>query len=72
MEAEPLTWADARDRCEQLGGHLAVIESEAENQFVFELAEGKTQRVPNDRSCEHVVLAITCCMCPLQDLWRKS
>ena len=53
MEAEPLTWADARDRCEQLGGHLAVIESEAENQFVFELAEG-IKRQPRCRMTGHV------------------
>ena len=43
-EADRLTWADARARCEQLGGHLAVIESQAEDEFVFQLAEGKHQQ----------------------------
>ena len=46
VEEDRLTWADARDRCVQLGGHLAIIESEAEDQFVFELAEGKQQQGP--------------------------
>ena len=44
VEADRLTWADARARCEQLGGHLAVIENQAENQFVFELAGGQEQQ----------------------------
>ena len=44
VEEDRLTWADARDRCVQLGGHLVIIESEAEDQFVFELAEGKQQQ----------------------------
>ena len=34
MEAELLTWADARARCVQLGGHLVIIESQSEDQFI--------------------------------------
>ena len=41
MEAELLTWADARARCVQLGGHLVIIESQAENQVVLNLAQSK-------------------------------
>ena len=40
VEVERLTWTEARARCVQLGGHLASIESHAENQIVFGLAEG--------------------------------
>ena len=41
VEVEELTWADARARCVALGGHLAIIESQAEDQFVVGLAQGK-------------------------------
>ena len=41
VEAELLTWADARARCVQLGGHLVIIESHAEDQFVATLYEDK-------------------------------
>ena len=44
METQGLTWADARARCVDGGGHLAIIESPAENQFVFELAVGQEQQ----------------------------
>ena len=44
VEADRLTWSDARARCVALGGHLAIIESPAENQFVFELAVGQEQQ----------------------------
>ena len=44
VEADRLTWADARARCVALGGHLAIIESQAENQFVFDLTRGKRHK----------------------------
>ena len=40
VETEQLTWADARARCVALGGHLAIIESHAENQFITDLTAG--------------------------------
>lgn len=39
---EHLTWKEAKSRCEQLGGHLAVVNSLAENDFIYGLA-AKTQ-----------------------------
>jgi hypothetical protein len=33
-----LTWHQAKSRCEELGGHLAVIDSVAENNFIVDLA----------------------------------
>jgi Lectin C-type domain len=36
---EVLTWHQAKKRCEEMGGHLAIIESEPENSFVFNLAK---------------------------------
>lgn len=33
-----ITWGDAQAECEADGGHLAVINSEAENDFCFDLA----------------------------------
>ena len=41
METQGLTWADARARCVDGGGHLVIIESQAENQFVANLTQGK-------------------------------
>ena len=41
VEAELLTWSEARARCVQLGGHLAIIESQAEDQFVANLTGSK-------------------------------
>jgi len=34
-----LTWHEAKGRCEELGGHLPIIDSDAENSFVAELAK---------------------------------
>lgn len=34
---ESLSWLDARKKCEELGGHLVIIDSENENDFVSEL-----------------------------------
>ena len=45
VEAEQLTWADVRARCVELGGHLAIIESQAENQVVANLIQGKRQQI---------------------------
>ena len=39
---ENMTWADARQRCQQLDGDLAVMESEAENDVIQRLIDGKT------------------------------
>jgi uncharacterized protein (TIGR03067 family) len=36
-----LTWHEAKSRCEKLGGHLPIIDSDAENRFVNELARKK-------------------------------
>jgi serine/threonine protein kinase len=36
---EVLTWHQAKSRCEEMGGHLPIIETEAENNFVAALAE---------------------------------
>jgi hypothetical protein len=36
---EPLSWYDARAACENLGGYLATITSEDENEFVFNLVK---------------------------------
>ncbi|HET6881463.1 MAG TPA: lectin-like protein [Pirellulales bacterium] len=36
---EVMTWRQAKQRCEKLGGHLATIGSEAENDFVLVLAK---------------------------------
>ncbi len=35
------TWHEAKARCEAMGGHLACIESESEQRFVADLAEGR-------------------------------
>ena len=34
-----LTWHQAKDRCEEMGGHLAVIETDEENNFLAAFAE---------------------------------
>ncbi|MFP4353998.1 MAG: C-type lectin domain-containing protein [Phycisphaerae bacterium] len=36
-----LTWHEAKAHCEKLGGHLAVIETEAEQLFIVDLADGR-------------------------------
>ena len=41
LEVYLMTWADARDRCVALGGHLVIIGSEAEDQVVYGLTQGK-------------------------------
>ena len=35
---EELSWHEARDRCEAMGGHLAVVNGEDENRFLTSLA----------------------------------
>lgn len=37
---KPMTWHQARDHCEQLGGHLAIVTSKEESDFVARLASG--------------------------------
>ena len=34
---ESLSWQAAKEKCEQLGGHLAYVETEAENQFLSDI-----------------------------------
>ena len=41
---ERLQWTDARARCVALGGHVVIIESQAENQVVFDSAQLKRQK----------------------------
>ena len=36
-------WVEAENYCESLGGHLAVITSDAENRFVYDLMKKSTQ-----------------------------
>jgi hypothetical protein len=38
---EDVTWHEAKRRCEEMGGHLACIESPAEQGFVARLADGR-------------------------------
>jgi serine/threonine protein kinase len=44
---EVLSWHQAKNRCEEMGGHLAKIESEAENNFVIGLAKNGISRLSN-------------------------
>jgi len=39
--AEGLSWDAAKKECEKLGGHLVIIESEVENQFLVDLLKGE-------------------------------
>ena len=41
LVTEALTWADARDRCLAMGGHLAVIESAEENDLIHQVTLSK-------------------------------
>lgn len=36
----PVTWYDAKSICAAMGGHLATISSESENEFVFQISQG--------------------------------
>ncbi len=38
---EKLSWTDAKRKCEQLGGHLPVVNDQAENDFLVKLCAGK-------------------------------
>ena len=38
---ERRTWQEAKKRCEELGGHLACVQSREENDFLTKLTEGK-------------------------------
>ena len=40
-EVEDLSWAGARDRCAADGGHLAVVTSAEEAQFIADLCDGR-------------------------------
>ena len=37
----PADWDTAKQKCEDLGGHLAYVESEAENDFLINLLKQK-------------------------------
>ncbi|MDF2695828.1 MAG: Cell surface protein [Labilithrix sp.] len=41
---EPLSWQLARDRCVELGGHLATISNEAENMIAYRVGANSTTR----------------------------
>lgn len=38
---EKVTWQEARQRCEKMGGYLCCIESQAEQEFIAKLAAGR-------------------------------
>lgn len=38
---EKISWKEAKQKCEQLGGHLPIVEDKAENDFLVKLCEGK-------------------------------
>ena len=38
--AERLSWSEAQRRCEQMGGHLPIVETAAENTFLARMADG--------------------------------
>lgn len=40
-ESGPITWEQAERRCEWKGGHLAVIESQAENDYLYNMMRQK-------------------------------
>ena len=39
--SESLTWQNARSKCESTGGHLATIDSQAENDVILNIAASK-------------------------------
>ncbi|MDH3626315.1 MAG: hypothetical protein OEV00_03495 [Acidobacteriota bacterium] len=40
-DVEDLSWQGARDRCVEAGGHLVVIDREAEFEFIASLCDGR-------------------------------
>ncbi|MDA0833414.1 MAG: SUMF1/EgtB/PvdO family nonheme iron enzyme [Planctomycetota bacterium] len=54
--SEVLTWREAKARCEEMGGHLATIESDAENNLVADLAENS---IPNRNAMDGVWIGAT-------------
>jgi hypothetical protein len=38
--AEQISWKEAQRRCRQMGGHLPIVESSAENTFLARMADG--------------------------------
>lgn len=41
---ESLTWSEAKEKCEQLGGHLVTINSEAEQIFLIDLIKSTSKK----------------------------
>ncbi len=41
----PANWDAAKQKCEQLGGHIAYVETESEHRFITELAKNTPERV---------------------------
>jgi len=39
-----VTWSEAKEKCEELGGHLVTINSAAENEFLVELSKESIKR----------------------------
>ena len=39
----PMTWTEARDACEEVGGHLAAITSEEEQSFICDIIKNSNQ-----------------------------
>ena len=47
---DPISWDEANKRCKKLGGHLVIIDSAEENEFVWKLADH------NRKGAEHAWL----------------
>ena len=54
-----LSWRQARTRCEQMGGCLAVINSQAENTFIFELTTMELARINRRGKLDGIWLGAT-------------
>ena len=61
VETQGLTWSDARARCVDWGGHLAIIDSLAENEFVVDLAQRKRQVVDFNQWCCQCIFYVFIC-----------
>ena len=69
--AEKLSWEDAKAACEKLGGHLVIIESEAENDFLWDLIS--KEEAVSDTVAKHkhnVFLHIGCLRINESEGWK--